>query len=334
MDIRKYIVPKLLNNTDNKGKKGNKNFQTEDFVYIDDIATYKKLGKFKNWVQCSSFARYNSIGSELPRKLRFRDAINNEYTLCLTEKETHYRYGKASIYDGTCLIRPVMQLNIKAFISSINKSENIFKFDVDTFEKSKYRYYYVPVKDRFLCMHLRWEVKAYDTTRYKIHTIKFGKYPINVDHKNNNYLENKYENGSLQKTGKKYRGYDEYIYQGQKYVRCMDMTCPFWVKVEPITWYIRNWDDLPRSINPRGTGKAKTIEVQSVEAIIPWIPYYSAYRGTEFVPDNTWKNSNVRGYLNGIDVKSPDKNTNFKKDNFLKDAFDFDPSLEKTKSNN
>lgn len=41
-----------------------------------------------------------------------------------------------------------------------------------------------------------------------------------------------------------------------------------WFKVEPIIWIIRNWEDLPTVINPRGNGTAKYIDLKSEEGIM------------------------------------------------------------------
>gem|GEM_PF-1675462 len=121
----------------------------------------------------------------------------------------------------------------------------------------------------------------------------------------------------------------EFEYKGEKYVRRVvtkirddrgrdlysdgSMTgttkpgTPAWVKVEPITMKIRNWDDLPKTINPDGTGKATCFELVTEQAIIANIPFYP-YGG-----DNNrtfWQNSTIRGFLNGINVCNIQQNGN------------------------
>ena len=46
-----------------------------------------------------------------------------------------------------------------------------------------------------------------------------------------------------------------------------------WFKVELIIWIIRNWEDLPTVINPRGNGTAKYIDLKSEEGIMT-LPFY------------------------------------------------------------
>ena len=112
------------------------------------------------------------------------------------------------------------------------------------------------------------------------HTIEFGEYPKTyVGDKLNKKLEREMLRGALKATGKEYiANYDdgnffynsEYEYLGEKYVRTinkyyndnsifLDGSKPpkygtlLWVKVEPITWIIKNWEDMPKEINPAYT---------------------------------------------------------------------------------
>ena len=68
--------------------------------------------------------------------------------------------------------------------------------------------------------------------------------------------------------------------------------------MEPITWIIRKWEELPLAINPKGSGKAKYIDIRSEEAILPAMPFF-----TEDVKENVlWQNTYIRAYLNGYDI--------------------------------
>lgn len=82
-----------------------------------------------------------------------------------------------------------------------------------------------------------------------------------------------------------------------------------------------NWDELPKEINPDGTGTAKTIEVISHSALLS-----GSY-------DDIWQNSAIRAYLNGYNLhkeidggngnklyKNP-TNHDFEGQGFLQEAF-------------
>ena len=110
----------------------------------------------------------------------------------------------------------------------------------------------------------------------------------------------------------------EFEYQGNKYVRVVsyphkedykysDGTLTGkagtirWVKVEPISFVIRNWDEMPESINPNGNGSAKFFDLRAEETITSSIPFYPTYYDRN---GKMWQNSTTRGFLNGIDVRN------------------------------
>lgn len=145
----------------------------------------------------------------------------------------------------------------------------------------------------------------------------------------------------------------EFEYGGKKYVRVIsekydndseykDKTktpedgTPMWAEVQPIKWKIKNWDELPRSINPIGNGTAKTIYVKSEEGIMSGIPFYPEYGKTEHT---MWQNSPLRAIFNGYDLHEElskengnkryksDKNYCFKGKGFLQEALDSSLSI-------
>lgn len=75
----------------------------------------------------------------------------------------------------------------------------------------------------------------------------------------------------------------------------------FWVNVEPIKWVIRNWENLPSSINPDGDGSAKTLDLISRNVIITNIPMCEAC-DNDSSKDLLWQNSIARAFLNGYDL--------------------------------
>ncbi len=104
-----------------------------------------------------------------------------------------------------------------------------------------------------------------------------------------------------------------------------------WAVVEPIVWNVRNWDDLPREINPKGTGKAKFIDIQTEEGILSGLPFYPRC-GDEKGRDTMWQNSVIRAYLNGYNLHKEidrgngnkkykaERNFNFEGHGFLQEA--------------
>lgn len=72
-----------------------------------------------------------------------------------------------------------------------------------------------------------------------------------------------------------------------------------WYKLEWITHEIKNWIELPKSINPNGLGIANEIIVQTKDVIMGGIPFYPNNRDKN---RSLWQNSAVRGFLNGINV--------------------------------
>lgn len=87
-----------------------------------------------------------------------------------------------------------------------------------------------------------------------------------------------------------------------------------WFKVEPITFIINNWDELPREINPYGNGMASFIDVTSENAIMAkkFFPHEPSKHLSkkEINKCALWQNSHIRGYLNDIYVDEIKDNGN------------------------
>ena len=110
----------------------------------------------------------------------------------------------------------------------------------------------------------------------------------------------------------------------------MELICG--LKLNLLYGKIRNWDELPKEINPTGSGKAKFIDIKTDEAIISGIPFYPDYNDENC---SIWQNSTVRGYLNGINVNNIKTNGNTRftaskggnftgKNNFLAEALNIE----------
>lgn len=169
------------------------------------------------------------------------------------------------------------------------------------------------------------------------------------------YSSNDLENGYDKDYAGKHN--PEFEYQGNRYVRVVsyqnDEDCRYsdgtlsgkkgtirWVKVEPITFIIRNWDEMPKSINPKGNKKAKYFDLIAEEAITASVSFYPY---EEDCNSTMWQNSSIRGFLNGIDVRNIQSNGNTEygasrggnftgECNFLNEAFNLsrEPMIEYT----
>ena len=342
-DLKSFIIPTTLQNADANGKNGDSSFDTTDLIYIDDYSAVKNVAQKERVCYPTDYAVMNGAvmsgdnnGSEKRRSCWtwLRSAYSDGTVLCV--HSFAFLYG--CYVDDTCVsLRPALQLNLSSVISARSASGDVFKISA--------------VKDK--------------EGKVVCHTIEFGEYPKTyVGDKLNEHLESEISRGSLVATGKKYTGHfdnngipaynEEYMYEGKKFVRVLSVRkdsdskfldgtmvpkdgTPLWVKVEPIIWKIRNWDEMPREINPKGTGKAKFIDVRTEEAIAT-LPFH-----TERLEENCnmWQNSTIRGYLNGINVNNITTNGNpaysapnggdFREQNFLTEAFE--RTIENIKTN-
>ncbi len=324
VDLTRFIIPVELDNTDENQKMGNRSFKTKDYVFLDSDDDIKDLNSKERQTTATDYAVMN--GALLRNKdtsftwYWLRSAYSKNYVYYVTADGDRYNTN-ADITDGCA--RPALHLNLSSIISARSASRDFGKIGV--------------LGDK--------------------HTIELGEYPKSHA-KNEDELEKIFKNGSLTKTGKKYTGYrkddgsfaqnEEFEYKGKRYVRVVckkyDDDSHFsdgknepetgkvsWALVEPIVWNVRNWDDLPREINPKGTGKAKYIDVQTEEGILSGLPFYPEY-GDEKGRDTMWQNSPIRAFLNGYDLHREiergngnkkyknDQNFNFAGRGFLQEA--------------
>lgn len=187
------------------------------------------------------------------------------------------------------------------------------------------------------------------------HTIEIGEYPkTKVPRDLEFQLETMYNGGHLRDglkcTGRLYtriinnlmQNYSqeipEFEYEGEKYVRvtqCYDsldkysfedgsvvggLGCSHWIKVEPITFIITNYNEVAK-------GKTDVVELDSEEIIFSGISFYPERRHENSV---LWQNSMIRAYLNSAKTIEMDGNPeyeaplkfDFTNTGFLKQAFD------------
>ena len=304
VDLTRFIIPVELDNTDENQNTGNSAFDTQDYVFFETYDEVKNIDKDERYVYASDYAVMNGALLGGQRKgpkdrqstwhwLRSAYSENIMYRV-RSDGQLGYDYA----YVESAGLCPALHLNLSSVISAQSASRD-FKIE--------------PFKDK--------------SGKILYYTIEFGSYPQDKA-RNSSELEKLYNAHKLTPTGKTYTGYmkedgsfeqnQEFEYGGKKYVRVIskkyddnseykDKTkapesgTPMWAEVGPIKWKIKNWDELPRSINPNGSGTAKTIYVKSEEGILSGLPFYPKY-GDKKGRDTMWQNSVIRAYLNGYDL--------------------------------
>ncbi len=369
-DLRSKIIPTTIENTDESQNTGNKKFNTTDLIYLDsyDEQYDGKKTDMERRISATDYAQMNNAYTYDGYTTRtgkqttwawLRSACSRYNVHYLSgDGDWNYEYTLGR-YAG---LSPSLHYHLPSDISARSalrflkgqknrdESEELEQFDIR-------------------------EVK--DTEGKTIyHTLQIGEYAkTKVDENLSRTLESLYHGGKIQEgivcTGRwyssngqkeNYKDYagkhsPEFEYQGQRYVRVVSY--PYgeedrysdgtptgkvgtirWAKVEPISFVIKNWDEMPKSINPKGNGRAKYFDLRAEEAITSNIPFYP----DEYDQNSTmWQNSSIRGFFNGIDVRNIGSNGNIEyganrggnftgECNFLNEAFNLsrEPMIEYT----
>ena len=336
-ELKDFIVRTRLGNTDENQNTGNSAFDTQDYVFFETYAEASNWSDIERIAYPSDYAVMN--GALLwgkyagPKKDRqptwhWLRSAHSKRAVNLVDHDGSLFYDY--VFRESAGLCPAMHLNLSSVISARSASRD-FKIE--------------PFKD--------------ESGNILYHTIEFGSYPQDKA-RNSSELEKLYNAHKLTPTGKTYTGYmkedgsfeqnQEFEYGGKKYVRVISKKCddnseykdktkapndgtPMWAEVQPIKWKIKNWDELPKSINPNGNGTAKTIYVKSEEAICSGIPFYPGSGETEYT---MWQNSPLRAIFNGYDLHEElskgngnkrykaGRNYDFKGKGFLQEAFEID----------
>ena len=350
VNLMGFVKPTKQQNTTRSGKAGDKSLVTTDLVKLQSYDDIKELPqkdrvKYLTDFACSCCADLWSLS------LNIASGRNtSEYLLrsAATELATRFCRGDGSIkedysfqtYLWTCGLCPALSLDLDAVAKDMQSQSPAFVLE---------------------------NVKRSDGQEK--HLLKFGQYPkTRVTPEMERRCEEFYNGGNLKyglrPTGRLYtingRGAQqgdflskqcpEFEFGGQKYIRYVVWDSNFnyfldesemaktvqWFKVEPLSFEILNWQDMPPTINPDGKEEdfAKTIELVSAETVISGIPFYPEIHEN----CSMWQNSLVRCFLQSGKSEDLDGNQeysaplkwDFQKSGFLYQALDM--TREKVKS--
>ena len=285
MNSLKLDNPKTINAADKNAVS---------FANLDNIHDVENISAKHRAKIASDFAIYNSCN------VIFR---NNQFygNYRLADLDDNIKYSKSinhagdisifGLYAVSCGYCPVIKIAISSK-SDLLKLENNF---------SKFK-------------------GLFGRLSNKQPSIKLGAYPQkSVNDYLQDILEHLYNDGNiklaLKPTGKLYtlnsvtetsnvasKLCPEFEYQGNKYVRFHANTTvrmnnqtsnfnkPIWFSVKPVEFVVKNWKQLPKSINPSGKETASQIELQTKDILISGVPFVS----------NNRSNFNIYNYLNDV----------------------------------
>ena len=266
-----------------------------DFVKSNYAYTYYNNGT-------NDYSPYDSTHGTA---LYFIRSLTNKYVRYVNRIGVFDAGNDNAIYIGS---RPVMQLNLSTLLSySIN-------YQVDSVNKT------------ITLQNLMYPQTIVEKNSSLEQELTFA---FNNDTGNGSNLQY-----GMVATGRVYAGYrekynayvydellrtnsaKEYFYNGSYYVRKLTLTYTGsiysdntsaneyrWFKVEPIVWYITNWDDMPNTINPSSSYTESTTPSSTITLLSQYViaaigePTY-AYTNNTIL----WQNSRTRAYLNGYNL--------------------------------
>ncbi|HOZ55437.1 MAG TPA: DUF6273 domain-containing protein [Clostridia bacterium] len=324
-DLRSQIIPTKISNTDENGKTGNEKFDTEDLIYLDsyDEQFGGELTNEERRVSPTDYAKMNNAYTSEDYTTHngkettwfWLRSSNNKHNIYFVKSNGDISKAYPGLHSNAGLC-PSLHYNFPSNLNSFIGNKN-------------------------LLLDIREEKNEKGEVIY--HTLQIGEYPkTKVKEKLNRTLELLYNGGKIKDqilaTGRwysvngqkeSYKDYagkhsPEYEYKGKRYARVISNTnrkdtqysdgtisgedgTVYWCKVKPISFKIKNWNDMPKAINPKGTGKARYFDLKADEVITANFPFY-----IEFDDDNStmWQNSMIRGFFNGIDVRNITENGN------------------------
>lgn len=313
-DLRSFILPVRIENTNEFGEIEDR-YATIDLIYVENANEYTTHNK--DWRQ-EDITDYSLMNGGV-QELWLRSTTSYPYIDTTSYSEVYGDDSSRTEYS----IMPCLYFEIPKETEDINLYKEISEKEGEK------------------------------------HLLNIGEYPRDkVSEELSDKLEKLYHGGKLRNrieaTGRWYsvNGGDskkltylekhnpEFEYEGNRYVRVVQNAyndsieysdgtksgengIARWVKVEPISFEILNWDSLPKSINPNGNGKEDCFKLRANKAIVSSIPFLQHGNNLNF-SKSFWEYSTIRGFLNGTDVR--DIYSNFGGDfskgcSFLDEAF-------------
>lgn len=357
-DLRSNIIPTTIGNTDENQKNGNKEFNTTDLIYLDsyDEQFNSKITDEERRISATDYAKMNNAYTYDSYETR-------------TGKQTTRAWLRSawSSYDVYYVLGVGVWTSFYTNYSTVGLSPSLHYYLPSTISARSALPFLKGRQSKNKCEEHEFDIREVKDTKGKTiyHTLQLGEYiGTKLDENLSATLEALYHGGKIkegisctgrwfsgngQKENKKdYAGKHspEFEYQGNRYARIIsypnDDTDRYsdgtitgkigtvrWAKVEPISFKIKNWDEMPKSINPKGNGKAQYFDLKAEEVIISNIPFYPDEDDSN---STMWQNSCIRGFFNGIDVRNITENGNPKygasrggnytgECNFLNEAF-------------
>jgi len=326
MLINDLLRPKVLLNTDLSGYWGSQDFNTRDMFFIEGDYDDPQL------TQATDFAILNKALN--PQDENFNPEVLGKFPSCRVWLRTG---GQDGLGIGRVYIRN--EAGKKFFVTPYerNLSQGISprtRMDLSAFLKVRSWLDKNRKDDQ--------QTLSVQPVEGQNGVLLFGEYPQKYVGDNfNKQLEQALEHRVIVPTGKTYTGcfdkkndrpnyYFEYEVNGKRYVRVNKgpRNDGYWVEVTPLVWEIENWNDLPVSINPQGSGTAVCLDLAAKHVLMAGIPFYPNLTDDN---NNLWQNSSLRGFLNGINVNNIKENGNtnytaprggdFTHYNFIQQAF-------------
>lgn len=341
-DWTKLIVPRVNQNYMPNTELGDESFCTTDIISIKSKKELSSQNTFQRQKSLTDFAIMNNSQQSYfeaeNRKYAGPYFLRNTYPYNdVCEQSPNGSYSGKTCFWFFCGLSPALSLQLPQNVSARNISKEIG--DVK-------------------------EVKN-QSGKTLYHTIEFGEYPkTRVPNNMQSKLEELYNNGHLNKklkcTGRLFttngqvyfndghslKQSPEFEYKGERYVRVTAFLFDShqiysdgtysekhnieWVKVEPITFKIENYNQFKN-------GTEKTLKLETEELVLGGLPYYPKIHDENC---SMWQNSLVRAFLNSARSEELDGNPDFeaplkwdfRNTGFLHQAFDMtrQPTVEYT----
>lgn len=252
-DLRKFIIPTTIENSDLNGKIGNPEFNTTDLIYIQsysEVESIPKEHRIKNRIYDNLFDKNDGILYLRTINWSNRvDSVDAKGNIIGTPASNTYSW-----------IRPVLR-----FDASLDREE--YKIQPVKDEEDKILYYTLHMGEYLnseLCAEENEKLDGlYNDGNLKEGLLSTGRWTTQNATASQGYFTRKH--------------IPHFEYNNSVFARVVgeEYYTVNWLKVEPVSWKILNWDDLPKHINPNGNEKCKYFELESESEIKLNIPFYN-----------------------------------------------------------